>query len=205
MCRPSVGCGLLDHFSIAALGRVSCDSALMVMYLSKLDITYDEWNLRSYVLYLHDLCNRKRFLTSVGSVDGKAIFPFFDNYKKEKEKLKILIVYYGQKCRKKKCDIDALCKGNIVFVDGVRGAVREAGWDVNGYEFFQSYLSAYVHSHPVSFLKAEEHKINFEYPSDFQFAFCAQIFPFLSDISCDVQNRMEVFSRLGGDRLGQFD
>jgi len=37
-----------------------------------------------------------------------------------------------------------------------KGAAREAGWGLNAFEFEQAYYSAYGHSHPVSFMKADE-------------------------------------------------
>ena len=65
---------LLDHFSIATLARAVIDAALMVMYVSDPNLERDEWDLRRQVLFLHDLTNRKRFLTAVGRAGGSQDF-----------------------------------------------------------------------------------------------------------------------------------
>jgi hypothetical protein len=99
-----------------------------------------------------------------------------------------------------------LTKGQNIFVDGARGAVREAGWNVKAYDFQQSYLSAYVHSHPVSFMRAIDHGIDFKKPSGFQFGLCGLAINVAADYMDSAAERMTAFSVCEtGDPLGQVD
>jgi hypothetical protein len=87
-----------------------------------------------------------------------------------------------------------------------RGAVREAKWEVAKFEFHQAYLSAHVHSHPVSFMLAEDHKISFSNPSKFQIGFCAYVLNACTEYLEDVNSRVISFSNPDiGDPLGQAD
>jgi hypothetical protein len=82
------GVGLLDHFSVATLGRAATDASLMTMYISKPDLKRDEWELRKTILYLHELLNRKRFLSaSVAEADRKEL-PFFETTRRIKPNLR---------------------------------------------------------------------------------------------------------------------
>ena len=79
---------LLDHFSAAALARCIVDSGIMTLYLSEPSLTLPQWDLRRHILFLHDLTNRKRFLTSLVKAQGGGPKPpFFDNYDETKRGL----------------------------------------------------------------------------------------------------------------------
>lgn len=165
--------GLLDHFSIGTLTRTLIDSAIMVLYLSEPSLSTAEWDLRRHVLFLHDLASRKRFLTAMG---GSAKQPTSPNEKEEyqQERLRLLkiIERRGNELSLSADRIAEMSKGQTVFMSGLRGAVRESGLDVERFEFLYAYLSNHVHSHPVSYMRAEEQQISFQTPSDFQLAFC---------------------------------
>jgi hypothetical protein len=88
--------------------------------------------------------------------------------------------------------IDELSKGQLVFMDGVRGAVRKAGLDTNEFEFVHVYLSNHVHSHPVSLLRQE--KISFEAPTDFQMSFCALCLEAATVYLENVNSRVDEFT-----------
>ena len=74
----------MDHFSLAALGRVAIDASLMTMYISDPKINLEEWDLRRKICRLHELFNRKRFLTATGEED----VPFFRTYEQRKDELR---------------------------------------------------------------------------------------------------------------------
>lgn len=200
------GAALLDHFSIATLARAVIDAALMVMYISEPRLTRDEWDLRRQVLFLHDLTNRKRFLTAVGRAGGPRDFAFFESYEELKIELRGKIRglveglgYPGERA-------DELVKGQTIFIEGGRGAAREAGWDVDAFEFHQAYLSNWVHSHPVSFLRADEYGISFSKPSAFQIAFSASVIDICTGCLEDATKRMGEFTgRMEADPVGQLD
>jgi len=166
--KSSKGSALLDHFSIASLARTIVDASLMTMYISHPSLTRDEWNLRRYVLYLHDLTNRKRILMGSKKNDEA----FFRSYPGQKAARIEKIRRFSKSLRLDDAATTELTKGQKVFVDGARGAAREAGWDINEFDYVQSYLSAFVHSYPISFMRADEHQISFSDPSDFQINFC---------------------------------
>jgi hypothetical protein len=192
----------LDHFSVASLTRMIVDASLMTMYISHPSLNRDAWNLRRYVLYLHDLTNRKRFLVTVKHTDEE----YFKIYPDRKDKLINKIVMFAKSLNVSENDTADLIKGQKVFVSGARGAVREAGWDVEQFDFIQSYLSPFVHSYPISFMRADEQKISFQDPSDFQLNLCTLAVVIAADYTERVTQRMTAFSVTGtGDPLGQVD
>ncbi|MHA7877190.1 hypothetical protein [Roseivivax sp.] len=167
----------------------------MTQYLSEPSLTLPQWDLRRHILFLHDLTNRKRFLTSLGKAQGGGPKPpFFENYDEIKRSLLSVI--------EKRCNElniaperrDELKKGQTAFLNGVRGAVREAGFDLNTFEFLHSYFSNHVHSHPVSLLRAEEQMISFESPSPFQLGLCATALGAATDYLSAVNARVEAFT-----------
>jgi hypothetical protein len=200
--RAPVGRKLLDHFSIAALGRVIIDACIMTMYITRPELTRDEWNLRRYILYLHDITTRKRFILSSKTDDKE----FFESYKKAKPHNVQMIRKYANLLGYEKTKIEELVNGQHVFANGVRGAVREVGWDVDEFDFMQSYLSSFVHSYPVSFMRADQHGISFSNPSDFQLKFCAGIIRNSAFVTESVTQRIELFcASISNDPLGQVD
>lgn len=166
--------GFLDHFSIGTLTRALIDTAIMTLYLSEPSLSLAEWDLRRHVLFRHDLANRKRFLTAMRK-NANETEPKSDQeeYKRAKAHIVSVIETRGNELSLSDARIEELSKGQIVFIDGVRGALREAGLDVDFFDFIHTYLSNYTHGHPVSYLRAHEHGISFDNPSDAQFGICA--------------------------------
>lgn len=183
---------ILDHLSLAVLARSSIDAGLMTMYISEPSLTLNRWDFRRQLLFLHDLNNRSRFLKPLRK-EGVEI-GFFENSEEIRKgiqdkisELGAALLYSGEK-------IAEYQRGFHLFVDGVRGAAREAGWDIDGFEVNQSYLSAYVHSHPVSFMRFDEHEITFSGVSKFQADFCHYVLEMVAGYTQSVAERMDVFS-----------
>jgi hypothetical protein len=193
--QSPVGHALLDHASIATLGRASIDTALMTMYLSEPSLTADEWNLRRHILYLHDLTNRKRFLLPMQAL-GKTSseLPFFENYDQMKSNLREEVQRLSQLLQYSAARATELSSGQKVFIEGSRGAAREAGWDPDQFEFNQVYLSNWVHAHPVSFMRADETDISFSHPSEFQMGFSALVLGMVELCLRDVTDRVRTFT-----------
>ncbi len=59
------GYQLLDHFSVASIGRTAMEAGLMILYLSNPALSDDEWELRKAVIDLHDATNRYRMFKPV--------------------------------------------------------------------------------------------------------------------------------------------
>jgi hypothetical protein len=163
--------GLLDHFSIGTLTRTVVDASIMTLYLSEPGLSEAEWDLRRHVLFLHDATNRKRFLKAMHKHVGKTLSTSdADAHRQKKSGILRVITKRGKELGLDEKRVDELSKGQLVFINGIRGAVREAGLDTNEFDFLHVYLSNHVHSHPVSLLRQEN--ISFEEPTDFQMSFC---------------------------------
>lgn len=91
-------------------------------------------------------------------------------------------------------EIEELKKGQRVYINGARGAIREADLDVAHYDFFQVYLSNQVHSHPVSFMRADKHEINFDKPGEFQLEICSLCLKACSDYLSPLIQRVTLFT-----------
>ena len=142
----------------------------MTMYLSEPSLSHTQWLLRREVLHLHEMTNRKRFLEPSGKLSpGLATtLPFFERYENSKKDSRARILSFCNELSIDPAKSAKLQEGQFVFTEGSRGAAREAGWDIDAHEFEQAYYSAYVHTHPVSFMKMDEQQISWSVPSEFQ-------------------------------------
>lgn len=196
--------GILDHFSIGTVARASIDAALMTMYISEPKLTLCIWDFRRQLLFLHDVNNRSRFLKPLRKQGVE--FGFFENYEVIRKGIQDKIRVLGASLLYSEEKIAEYQRGSHLFVDGIRGAAREAGWDVDNFDFNQSYLSAYVHSHPVSFMRFDEHEISFSGGSKFQIDFCHYVLEMTAEYTQSVVDRMKAFSVPGtGDPHGHLE
>ncbi|MGY3506333.1 hypothetical protein [Bradyrhizobium sp. USDA 4471] len=192
--HSSEGRGLLDHFSVATLGRAATDAGLMTLYIAQPSLKQKEWELRRAMLYLHELLNRKRFLTSSVAEADRGALPFFQTYEAQKVKFREQIEALAKQLLFSDEVIKEFLTGQKVFIGGARGAAREAGWDLDRFDFQQAYLSNWVHSHPVSFIRADEQEISFSHPSKYQFNFCATVLEIVLPYLEVTTSRMEKFT-----------
>lgn len=201
--RPDDTSVLVDHFSIAALARAAIDAALMTMYISEPSLSLTQWDFRRQLLFLHDANNRSRFLKPLRKIET---IPFFETSDALRDGIKDKIKVLGATLLLSEVAISDYQKGFHIFVDGQRGAAREAGWDVDAFDFYQSYLSAYVHSHPVSFIRADEHDLKFGGISTFQADFLFSVYTGVTEFLVPVVQRMDSFSNPEtGDPNGHLD
>jgi len=200
------GIGLLDHFSVATLSRATTDASLMTMYIAQPSLKQKEWELRRTILYLHELFNRKRFLTASVAEADRGALPFFQTYETQKVKFRGQIETLAKQLLFSDKAIEELVTGQKAFVDGARGAAREAGWDLDRFDFQQAYLSNWVHSHPVSFIRADEQEISFSQPSEYQLAFCATVLEIVLPYLETTTSRMEKFTgSVNADPIGKLE
>lgn len=93
-----------------------------------------------------------------------------------------------------------------MFVDGIRGAVREAGLSVELFDAHNAYLSQFVHGYPVSFMRADDHAISFEEPSEYQKYLSSYVMTAVADYTKAATARMNEFcGSAARDPLGQVD
>lgn len=195
---------LVDHFSIATLARASIDAALVTMYISEPSLTLTQWDFRRQWLFLHDANNRSRFLRPLDKEGVK--FPFFETSDEIRQGIISKIKILGAQLLLTTEALEKMFSYPPLFVNGPNGAVKEAGWDLNTYKFAQSYLSAYVHTHPVSFMRAYEHDLKFGGISQFQADFLSFIFSLIEETTKSAVSRMETFSDpVSGDPNGHLE
>lgn len=164
------------------------------VHFSDPNINRQQWDLRRQIFRLHELFNRNRFLTASGTKDRVPNLPFFETYKERKATLRTRIEMLAKQLGYTSEKLEGFLKGQYVFIDGVRGAAREAGWDVDAFDFHQAYLSNWVHSHPVSFLRSTEQRISFSRPSDYQLDFCGTVLEITMPYIRRTTDRMRAFT-----------
>jgi len=81
-----------------------------------------------------------------------------------------------------KSEQNRLTSGQSVFVNGLRGAIREVGFDVNWYDYNQSYFSSFIHAHPISFMRTDFHKMDFQETQPAQFVTCMAAFAAIVEV-----------------------
>ena len=178
----------------------------MTMYISDPNLNREQWDLRRQIFRLHELFNRKRFLTAWGTKDQTPNLPFFETYEKRKVTLRARIDTLAKQLGYTSEQIEGFLKGQYVFIDGARGAAREAGWDMDAFDFHQAYLSNWVHSHPVSFLRFTEQGISFSHPSDYQINFCGTVLEITMPYIRKTTDRMRSFTGSKDlDAIGHLD
>lgn len=150
-----------DHSSIATLCRSHFETCIMLLYITDLALEEEEFNLRMLVLDLHDLTSRYRKLKDLGNQDKGALADI-ESERKELSRLKdarqaTLSMLESNKRFLALSDEDKtkIRSGTMLFARGMRSAVKECGWDIDGYNLMQNFLSAYTHGSPSSFLRRD--------------------------------------------------
>lgn len=197
----------LDHYSLATLSRTVIDSSIMVHYLSEPKLNALEWEIRRNVIYLHDANNRKRFLRYAMKLVNFPPDEVSENLKEDdKQKIIGIIKNCGAELGYSSDKVNRLLSGQHVFIDGLRGAVREADLDLGQFEFSYTYLSNHVHSHPVSYIRAKQMALSFLKPSEFQYVlsgFCLETVCMHLHL---VTKRIDLFTgHISRDPNGQID
>ncbi|UVO32262.1 hypothetical protein [Bradyrhizobium arachidis] len=147
---------VLDHPSIAVIGRMIVDAAILFGYISDLHIANDEWELRMHILELHDITSRGRISghldkMKLGDEDG------LENEKRQERK-RTLRKLISESPQFKALDQERQKKivdGSEVYLRGLRAAVREMGQDVNHFDAIWANTSNFVHTHPASHSRSE--------------------------------------------------
>jgi hypothetical protein len=146
---------VLDHPSIATIGRMIVDTAILFGYVSDLHIANDEWELRMHILELHDITSRGRISKHLdkmkhGDEDE------FENEKRQERK-RTLRKLISESPHFKALDPERQKKivdGGEVYLRGLRAAVREMGQDVNHFDAIWAITSNFAHAHPASYSRS---------------------------------------------------
>ncbi|MCP2209466.1 DUF5677 domain-containing protein [Bradyrhizobium diazoefficiens] len=135
----------MDSTSIAILSRALIEAGIMYWYLTE-EVGDEDWAFRLQVMRIHDAAARVRFL--------KVLAP--DEADKEREVLRALrdelkeMQLFRQRPEKER---ERLRSGEVVYVDGMRSIVKKMGIDQDYYDGLYNYLSAQVHSTPISYFR----------------------------------------------------
>jgi hypothetical protein len=171
----------VDHHAVLSLARNICDASVMIHYLTERSLSKDDWRFRQSVLLLHDLTaryriekSRRKFSELTGdSRQLEAIEESISRLNFERETLRIEIQRSPLLKALDQDRQDRILSGQEVYVNGVRGAVREAGHLLPKYERDHVFLSSHVHAHPSSYILGTLHGIDYKGISQGQIDLCA--------------------------------
>jgi hypothetical protein len=143
----------LDHFSIAVQSRSMIETGIMLLYITEAGLSEEEWKLRRDVLYLHDCISRLRLWKAMGQ-------------KKETDKGRKIAVDLRKRIRSNPQYLTfdeenrtEMLSGKVLYLRGLRSAVRSAGFSNRWLESIYVPLSAYTHATPFSYWDAIERRI----------------------------------------------
>lgn len=183
--RGQPGSQLLDHFAVVSLARTAIEAALMMLYVSDPSISVSEWRFRRLALDLHDVTHRNRFFKAAEENHAHR-----DEYAFHIERLRNEIKAHPHFSTLAAEQQERLLAARDYFVGGKRAAIRSAGWNLRETEFYESYFSAFVHSTPVSFYRADQHQIDFRTVSDFQMHLCRMALNSVAEVLETTTSRM---------------
>jgi hypothetical protein len=136
---------VLDHSSIATLARNLLEASVMFAYVSDHAISENEWLLRREVLELHKATTDYLVSKNLGDIDAAEC-------KEKMTSLKNAIASDGLFKSLKPTELqEQILRGQQQYIHGLRGAVKEAGWDVDEFNGIWAMLSSFAHSSPISF------------------------------------------------------
>lgn len=139
---------VLDHSSIAALGRTLLEAWLMFAYMSEPTVSEEEWLLRRSVLELHDVAARYRVLKDIG--DLKEAQEYRDKMEALRKAIESSPVFKNLVSERQK----KVLSGQELYLHGLRAVVKQAGWDVDHFNAMYAALSSHAHSAPISFYRS---------------------------------------------------
>jgi hypothetical protein len=155
---------VLDDSSIASLGRTLLETCVMFMYISEPAVSEDEWLLREAVLELHGLKARHRMAKHCGLLEAEPVDLHEIMSTLEQTILANPILQRLDAERQKK-----VLAGGELYINGRRGAIKEAGFDVEHFEGMYVFLSNHAHAGPVSFHHTGSTKMASGVAPDFQY------------------------------------
>ncbi|MFN3499583.1 MAG: hypothetical protein ACK40A_14365 [Pannonibacter indicus] len=184
------GFQLLDHFSIASIARTAMEAGLMMLYVTDPTVDADEFEMRRKVFILHDTCHRSRMFkhSEKTSLEIKSMR---DTYRSKIEEIRNDLKEMPNFSALNEETREKILEGRTYYVGGVRGALRSVDWSIEDYESYESYLSGYLHSMPTSFIRADQHKIDFNTISDMQYGLCITCLTLLSKTLSTTTERID--------------
>jgi hypothetical protein len=134
----------LDHSSIAILCRAIIEASVMYWYLME-NVGGEEWQFRLQVMKIHDAASCVRLFKPMIAETADRQRSKLETLRNELDKMPLF-----QK-REEKQRI-RLRGGELIYVNGMRSVVGAMNFDEGYYDSVYNYLSAHVHSTPISYV-----------------------------------------------------
>jgi len=135
----------LDHSSIAGLCRAIIETSVMYWYLME-EVSEDEWKFRFQVMKIHDAASRVRLFKPI-------IAEAADNQRAAlqalREELAAMPLFQKRPAQQQQ----KMLGGESIYVNGMRSVVEGMNFDQKYFDSVYNYLSAYVHSTPLSYFR----------------------------------------------------
>jgi len=170
----------LDHFAIASIGRTMMETCVVVAYLSDLSVDMERWKLMKAAIDLHDATHRTRIFKPLVEEFGGDIAAMMAEFPEARTMLRKRMRENAGFSKLSRDDRDNLISGRDFLIGGIDVVVQQVGGDLSSFKHAHSYFSAFVHSTPVSFHRAETHKIDFSTISTFQYNLCQAVMSYTS-------------------------
>jgi hypothetical protein len=149
----------LDQSTIASISRGMIEAAVMIAYMTDQSLTDPQWKLRRLIICLHDATTRYKMFK--GWKDDAEAAAHFENRKQLRADIESVDKFKSlPEDRRSK-----LLSGQEVYLLGLRSVLRLMDWDKDDFNSVYAYLSSHAHSSPVSFIRLNEHGVDFLKPT----------------------------------------
>ena len=135
----------LDHGSIGVLCRTIIETAIMFWYLSE-QVSTEEWEFRLTVMNLHDATSRVRLFKGLIPEEAK-------QQSSLRAGLKKVLAENAVFRKRNRQDRERLLGGQLLYVNEMRSLLRQMSYNEEYYDGVYNYLSAQVHSLPISYFR----------------------------------------------------
>jgi hypothetical protein len=139
----------LDHSSVAVLCRTIIETSIMYWYLME-EVSEEEWEFRVHVMKIHDTASRvrlfKRMNADVANNQRAALQALRD-------RLAAMQLFQKRSAQQQQ----KMLGGELIYVNGMRSVVESMNFDEEYFDSVYNYLSAYVHSTPLSYFRDSDY------------------------------------------------
>jgi len=135
----------LDHSSIAVLCRAIIETSIMYWYLKE-EVSEEEWKFRLQVMKIHDAASRVRLFKRIIADAANNQRATLRTLRDELTAMPLFQKRPPQQQRK-------MLGGEVIYVNGMRSIVESMNFDEEYFDSVYNYLSAYVHSTPLSYFR----------------------------------------------------
>ncbi len=154
----------LDQSTIASIVRGMIEATAMIAYMTEPSMTDSDWKFKRLVICLHDATTRYKMFKGWKNLTES------DGHRNNMDQLKAEIQSTVEFNGLPKDIQDKVLSGQVIYLRGLRSAIRLMDWDVDDFSSVYAYLSSHAHSSPVSFIRLGKHGVDFLKPTGAQYA-----------------------------------